>query len=31
VLQAPHPGEVVDIVPMYSAAHHFARLLPAGS
>ncbi|WIE66189.1 NlpC/P60 family protein [Curtobacterium sp. MCLR17_036] len=31
VLQAPHPGEVVDIVPMYSAAHHFARVLPAGS
>ncbi|MGN6408564.1 MAG: C40 family peptidase [Curtobacterium sp.] len=31
VLQAPHPGEVVDIVPMYAAAHHFARLLPAGS
>jgi len=31
VLQAPHSGEVVDIVPMYSAAHHFARLLPAGS
>jgi cell wall-associated NlpC family hydrolase len=31
VLQAPHPGEVVDIVPMYSMAHHFARLLPAGS
>jgi cell wall-associated NlpC family hydrolase len=31
VLQAPHPGEVVDIVPMYPAAHHFARLLPAGS
>jgi len=31
VLQAPHPGDPVDIVPMYSAAHHFARLLPAGS
>ncbi len=31
VLQAPHPGEVVDIVPMYPAAHHFARLLPTGS
>ncbi|PZF09739.1 hypothetical protein DEJ25_14195 [Curtobacterium sp. MCPF17_011] len=31
VLQAPHPGEVVDIVPMYPAAHHFSRLLPAGS
>ncbi|WIB27531.1 C40 family peptidase [Curtobacterium sp. MCSS17_015] len=31
VLQAPHPGEVVDIVPMYSMPHHFARLLPAGS
>jgi peptidoglycan DL-endopeptidase RipA len=31
VLQAPHPGEVVDIVPMYPAAHHFARLLPAGA
>jgi cell wall-associated NlpC family hydrolase len=31
VLQAPHPGAVVDIVPMYSAAHHFARVLPAGS
>jgi cell wall-associated NlpC family hydrolase len=30
VLQAPHPGAVVDIVPMYSAAHHFARVLPAG-
>lgn len=30
VLQAPHPDEVVDIVPMYPAAHHFARLLPAG-
>lgn len=30
VLQAPHPGAVVDIVPMYSAAHHFARLLPVG-
>jgi peptidoglycan DL-endopeptidase RipA len=31
VLQAPHPGDPVDIVPMYSAAHHFARLLPAGA
>ncbi|MET3452528.1 MULTISPECIES: C40 family peptidase [Curtobacterium] len=31
VLQAPHPGDPVDIVPMYSAAHHFARVLPAGS
>ncbi|WP_181439657.1 C40 family peptidase [Curtobacterium sp. MCBD17_032] len=31
VLQAPHPGEVVDIVPMYAMPHHFARLLPAGS
>ncbi|PZF63968.1 hypothetical protein DEJ33_12670 [Curtobacterium sp. MCPF17_047] len=31
VLQAPHPGEVVDIVPMYPAAHHFSRLLPTGS
>jgi cell wall-associated NlpC family hydrolase len=31
VLQAPHPGEVVDIVPVYSMPHHFARLLPAGS
>ena len=30
VLQAPHPGDPVDIVPMYSAAHHFARVLPAG-
>jgi peptidoglycan DL-endopeptidase RipA len=29
VLQAPHPGEPVDIIPMFSAAHHFARLLPA--
>ncbi|MFZ7087644.1 C40 family peptidase [Curtobacterium sp. RRHDQ10] len=29
VLQAPHPGATVDIVPMYPAAHHFARLLPA--
>jgi peptidoglycan DL-endopeptidase RipA len=31
VLQAPHPGEPVDIIPMFSAAHHFARVLPAGS
>jgi cell wall-associated NlpC family hydrolase len=31
VLQAPHPGDPVDIVPMYSAAHHFARVLPAGA
>ncbi len=31
VLQAPHPGDPVDIVPMYPNAHHFARLLPAGS
>ena len=30
VLQAPHPGDPVDIVPMYPNAHHFARLLPAG-
>lgn len=30
VLQAPHPGEPVDIIPMFSAAHHFARILPAG-
>ncbi|KQO65190.1 hypothetical protein ASF23_03510 [Curtobacterium sp. Leaf261] len=29
VLQAPHPGEPVDIIPMFSAAHHFARVLPA--
>lgn len=29
VLQAPHPGEPVDIIPMFSAPHHFARLLPA--
>jgi cell wall-associated NlpC family hydrolase len=31
VIQAPHPGEPVDIVPMFSAPHHFARLLPAGT
>lgn len=31
VLQAPHPGEPVDVIPMFPAAHHFARLLPAGS
>jgi peptidoglycan DL-endopeptidase RipA len=31
VLQAPHPGEPVDIIPMFSAPHHFARVLPAGS
>ncbi len=31
VLQAPHPGEPVDVIPMFSAAHHFARVLPAGS
>ncbi|MDB6428708.1 C40 family peptidase [Curtobacterium sp. 20TX0008] len=30
VLQAPHPGDPVDIVPLYPNAHHFARLLPAG-
>lgn len=30
VLQAPHPGDPVDIVPVYPNAHHFARLLPAG-
>ena len=30
VLQAPHPGDPVDIVPVYANAHHFARLLPAG-
>jgi cell wall-associated NlpC family hydrolase len=31
VLQAPHPGAPVDVIPMFSAAHHFARVLPAGS
>ncbi|WP_083527774.1 C40 family peptidase [Curtobacterium ammoniigenes] len=30
VLQAPHPGEPVDIIGMFPAAHHFARILPAG-
>ncbi|WIB64577.1 MULTISPECIES: C40 family peptidase [unclassified Curtobacterium] len=29
VIQAPHPGEPVDIIPMFSAPHHFARVLPA--
>lgn len=29
VIQAPHPGEPVDIIPMFSAPHHFARILPA--
>lgn len=31
VIQAPHPGEPVDIIPVFSAPHHFARILPAGS
>lgn len=31
VLQAPHPGEPVDIIGMFPAPHHFARILPAGA
>jgi peptidoglycan DL-endopeptidase RipA len=31
LIQAPHPGEPVDIIPIFAAAHHFARILPANN
>lgn len=30
LIQAPKPGTPVDIVPVWSIPHHFARILPAG-
>jgi cell wall-associated NlpC family hydrolase len=30
LIQAPKPGTPVDIVPVWTIPHHFARILPAG-
>ncbi len=30
LIQAPEPGTPVNIVPVWSIPHHFARILPAG-
>ena len=30
LIQAPEPGTPVNIVPVWTVAHHFGRILPAG-